>query len=89
MESIFIGFINFRNLQKKDGVTSVYLGMVNDLKQWLISHVAIEDKQMAVFLRDSVKEIEEFISIKTNENIFSIKPEHKRFYIQIQKMLER
>ena len=46
-------------------------------------------KQMAVYLRDSVKEVEEFISIKTNENIFSIKPEHKRFYIQIQKMLER
>lgn len=85
----FIEFINFRNLQKKDGVASVYLGMVNDLKQWLISHVAIEDKQMAVYLRDSVKEVEEFISIKTNENIFSIKPEHKRFYIQIQKMLER
>lgn len=82
----FIESIHYRNLQKKDGVSSVYLGILNDLKHWLISHVAIEDKQMAIYLRDSVKTIEEFILEKSNEKLFTLKPEHKRFYNQIYKM---
>lgn len=48
----FMEFIQLRNKQHKQGDIKAAANLVVDLKEWLLSHIAIEDRNMAANLRE-------------------------------------
>ncbi|HNO27065.1 MAG TPA: hemerythrin family protein, partial [Leptospiraceae bacterium] len=82
----FMEFISVRNTQKKDKLFPASIGLVNDLKEWLISHIAIEDKQLSLHLKTRSNEVEDFINMKKEEGIFRIPQSQIKFYAQIKNM---
>lgn len=48
----FMEFIQLRNKQHKQGDIKAAANLVVDLKEWLLGHIAIEDRNMAMALKD-------------------------------------
>ena len=82
----FMEFISARNVQKKDKLFPASIGLVNDLKEWLISHIAIEDKQLSLFLKTRSNEVESYINMKKDEGVFRLPQSQMKFYLQIKNM---
>ncbi|MCB1160262.1 MAG: hypothetical protein KDK45_22355, partial [Leptospiraceae bacterium] len=81
----FTSFLGFRLKQKKEGIYSAIYGLVSDLKEWLISHIAIEDKKLLSFYKDKEEELSIFIKKMIQENKLQIENEHLRLYANILK----
>jgi len=53
----FLEFVQLRNKEYKQGNIKACANLVVDLKEWLLGHIAIEDKNMGVGLKDYVSDI--------------------------------
>ncbi len=53
----FVEIIQQRNKENKQGDIKAAANLVTDLKDWLLSHIAIEDRQMATVLRECIPDI--------------------------------
>jgi hemerythrin-like metal-binding protein len=72
----FIDFIQLRNKQNKEGNKLAAHNLVVDLKEWLLSHIAVEDKQITSTLKEKHEEMliysrelmdDKLINIKKNQ----------------------
>lgn len=53
----FINFITRRNQENKSGDPMAASNLVADLREWLLSHIALEDKKIHGFLKDRMGEV--------------------------------
>lgn len=84
----FITMLNHRNAQKKERMHTILFNLTMDLKEWLISHVAIDDKAISLTIKDHLDEISDYVEeLKKNKRVI-IKKKHIRLYAQIKNIEE-
>ncbi len=81
----FIDFVIQRKEESKTGNPEVAKLLVKDLKNWLLSHIAFEDKKIGLFLGKRTREISEFTKKMHEKGELIILPEHKTLYKEIMK----
>ncbi len=79
----FIDSITQRNLQNKQGHAVAFSNLIGDLKDWLVSHIAIDDSELRKISKENKKEIEGLISTWKEQGRLLITPEQKEFYESI------
>ncbi|MDF3820396.1 hemerythrin domain-containing protein [Leptospira sp. 96542] len=76
----FIDFIKTRNDEYKQGNPRAGLHLVQDLRNWLLSHIAFEDKKIGLAFRNRVREISEFTKKLHQNGEVNITKEQKNLY---------
>lgn len=79
----FIDIFNNRLQQKKDGFYIAHYGLVSDMKEWLISHVAIEDRMFSIYFKDKQDELKRYIEQLRQDDLLRINKQHSTFYQQV------
>lgn len=79
----FIDSISQRNLQNKQGHIVAFSNLIGDLKEWLISHIAIDDGELRKISKDNKSEIEKLFYDWRLEGKIIISTEQKEFYEMI------
>lgn len=74
--------------QKRDGVYTVNYALISDLKEWLISHVAVEDKGYSYFFKDKVDKLKECIAELKREGMIGSNIHQFRFYHLVKKNMQ-
>ena len=81
----FVQFIKTRAEEEQLGNPQAAEHLILDLKNWLLSHIAFEDRKIGNLLNGKSKEVSEFTK-KIHENGYlKIKPEHKALYKEVMK----
>ncbi|MCB1191774.1 MAG: hemerythrin family protein [Leptospiraceae bacterium] len=83
----FLEFISLRNEQNKQGLYAAISNLVADFKEWIVSHIAIDDRILKYIAKKNSDELKEFLSTEISEGRVNVNPEHLRFYNRIRKML--
>ncbi len=76
----FIDFIKTRNDEFKLGNPRAGLHLVQDLRNWLLSHIALEDKKIGLAFESRVRELSEFTKKLHQTGEISISREQKNLY---------
>jgi hemerythrin-like metal-binding protein len=76
----FVAFINERNAEHRAGNTKALNHLVQDLKEWLISHIAIEDKRIYFFLHKRMDEVSEYVRGLARDHQLIIRPGYLELY---------
>lgn len=76
----FIEFIKQRNEENKHGDSMAASHLVQDLKTWLLSHIALEDKKLYFHLKDKHKDVVEFVRRLHESGELVVKTEYKELY---------
>lgn len=76
----FIEFIKLRNDEFKMGNPRAGLHLVQDLRNWLLSHIAFEDKKIGLAFRNRVRELSEFTKKMHKKGEVTILVEQKKLY---------
>lgn len=76
----FIDFIKLRNDEFREGNPRAALHLVQDLRNWLLSHIAFEDKKIGISFRERVRELSEFTKKLHKRGEISILPAQKKLY---------
>lgn len=76
----FVEFIQERHSQSKDEDMAAVTGLLHDLKEWLISHIAVEDKKLFYFFRKHEKEVAEYTRRLVRENTLLIRKGYLDLY---------
>lgn len=76
----FIEFIKMRNDEYKLGNPRVGLHLVQDLRNWLLSHIALEDKKIGLAFESRVRELSEFTKKLHQSGEIGISREQKNLY---------
>ncbi len=76
----FVEFINERNRQNKAGDHQAMANLLQDLKEWLLSHIAIEDKRLHYFFRKRLPELNEFVAEQIRKKEIVVRQNHMALY---------
>ncbi|HMW03469.1 MAG TPA: bacteriohemerythrin [Leptospiraceae bacterium] len=81
----FVDFIKQRRKENESGDTLAAFHLAQDLKTWLLSHIAHEDKKLAIYLKDKMKDVNEFTRKLHHNGEIIIEPTQRNFYKKITK----
>jgi hemerythrin-like metal-binding protein len=76
----FIDFVGLRYEENKKGNRLASAHLVNDLKNWLLSHIAFEDKKIGTLYKSRVKEISDFTKRLHKNGEIAISHEQKDLF---------
>ncbi|MCB1316652.1 MAG: hemerythrin family protein, partial [Leptospiraceae bacterium] len=79
----FVQFVQNRNEQYKAGDEKAIFGLLHDLKEWLITHIAVEDKKLFFYFHNRRPEVLAFSRKCAEEGEFII----RRGYIKLYKTI--
>lgn len=65
------------------GDTQAAIRLVNDLREWLLSHIAIEDRNIAAALKNSLGDIQKYVREKTNSGRIVIRKRQVELYNKV------
>ncbi len=82
----FLEFISLRNEQNKQGLYAAASNLVSDFKEWIVSHIAIDDSVLKYIAKKHSDELKEFLSTEINEGRIIVNPDHLHFYNRIRKI---
>ena len=81
----FVQFVKKRADEMQEGDPLAAEHLASDLKNWLLSHIAFEDRKIGEHLKDKVREVSEFTKKVHQSGEVNIKPEHKALYKEVMK----
>ena len=81
----FVNFIKQRKKENEAGDVMAAFHLAQDLKTWLLSHIAHEDKKMALFLKERMKDVNEFIRKIHHNGEITVESGQRNFYKKITK----
>jgi hemerythrin-like metal-binding protein len=76
----FIDFVQLRTDENKKGDRLAASHLVQDLKNWLLSHIAFEDRKIGVAFRDRVRDLSDFTKKLHQNGEVAISTEQKNLY---------
>ncbi len=76
----FIDFVQMRNEENKNGDKLAAAHLVQDLKNWLLSHIAFEDRKIGAAFQDRIRELSEFTKKLHQNGEVRISVEQKNLY---------
>ncbi|GBF51753.1 hemerythrin-like metal-binding domain protein [Leptospira ryugenii] len=76
----FIDFVQLRNEENKMGGKQAAAHLVQDLRNWLLSHIAFEDKKIGISLQTRVRDLSEFTKKMHQNGEIQITGEQKNLY---------
>ncbi|TGL60093.1 hemerythrin [Leptospira ognonensis] len=76
----FIDFVQLRSDENKKGDRLVAAHLIQDLKNWLLSHIAFEDRKLGIAFKDRVRELSDFTKKLHQNGEVSISAEQKNLY---------
>jgi len=79
----FVNFIKQRKKENEAGDVMAAFHLAQDLKTWLLSHIAHEDKKMALFLKERMKDVNEFIRKIHHNGEIAVESGQRNFYKKI------
>lgn len=79
----FIEMIARRHKENQSGDTHAAVHLVEDLKEWLVSHIAIEDRNIRIGLKDHLTEIQGYVREMINNNELAVKKKQMDLYNQV------
>lgn len=53
----FVNFLTRRNEESKEGDPMAVANLVNDLREWLLTHIAVEDKKLRAFFNERMNDV--------------------------------
>lgn len=81
----FVAFIKQRRKEYEAGDNLAAFHLTQDLKTWLLSHIAHEDKKLAIYLKDKMKDVNEYTRRLHHKGEIAIDPGQRNFYKKITK----
>ncbi len=79
----FVEFVQERHQQSREEDMAAVSGLLHDLKEWLISHIAVEDKKLYYFFRSREREVAEFTKRQIRSGVFVIRKGYLDLYRHI------
>lgn len=79
----FLDFVNRRADEYKKGDPKAASRLVADLKEWLLSHIAIEDKAIYLHLKTRINDIQKYVRELINSNEIVIRKKHIDLYNKV------
>lgn len=76
----FIDFVQLRNEENKNGDLLVAAHLVQDLRNWLLSHIAFEDRKIGNAFKSRIRELSEFTKKMHQNGEVTITLEQKDLY---------
>ncbi|MDZ4724732.1 MAG: bacteriohemerythrin [Leptospira sp.] len=76
----FIEFVQLRHEENRLGEHHVASHLIQDLKNWLLSHIAFEDKKIGIAFASKVRELSEFTKTLHQNGEVTISAEQKNLY---------
>ena len=79
----FVESVSARIAEDKAGNTRALNHLVRDLKQWLIAHIAVEDRRIYYFLRQRLERVNEFVRKMAAEKKLNLRHGYLDLYNEI------
>lgn len=79
----FIEMINNRQSEGTGGDPRAAQHLVEDLKEWLVSHIGIEDRNIYIALKEHLHEIQTYVREMINENRLTVRKKQLDLYNQV------
>jgi hemerythrin-like metal-binding protein len=76
----FIDFVQLRNDENKKGDRLVAAHLVQDLRNWLLSHIAFEDRKIGIAFQERLRELSDFTKKLHQNGEVTISNEQKNLY---------
>ncbi|MBI3394942.1 MAG: hemerythrin family protein [Spirochaetia bacterium] len=79
----FTDFVNKRARDFQQGDTKAASGLVTDLKEWLVSHIAIEDRGIYMEYRNQLNDIQKYVREMINKGEIKVRKKHMDLYHKV------
>lgn len=79
----FIDMVQKRHLEAEQGDSKAASHLVDDLKEWLVSHIAIEDRNIHLGLKDQMSEIQAYVRDLINNGQLVVRKKQVDLYNQV------
>ncbi len=79
----FIEMVHRRQQENQSGDAKAAAHLVEDLKEWLVSHIAIEDRNIYLGLKDQLNEIQAYVRELINAGELVVKKKQVDLYNQV------
>lgn len=79
----FKEFVARRALEFRQGDTQAAIKLVNDLREWLLSHIAIEDRKIQIQLRSHLVDVQKFVRELINSGEITLRKKQIDLYNQV------
>lgn len=84
----FVDFITRRNEESKEGDPMAVGNLVGDLKDWLLTHIAVEDKKLHGFFKDRMPEVLAFTKNLIHRGEIVLRKGQVNLYQQVLKRIK-
>lgn len=79
----FREFVARRALEFRRGDTQAAIKLVHDLREWLLSHIAIEDHKITIALRSHLNEVQKYVRELINSGEITVRKKQIDLYNQV------
>ena len=79
----FRDFVARRALEFRRGDTQAAMKLVHDLREWLLSHIAIEDHKITIALRSHLNEVQKYVRELINSGEITVRKKQIDLYNQV------
>lgn len=79
----FKEFVARRALEFRQGDTQAAIKLVHDLREWLLSHIAIEDRKIQIQLRSHLVDVQKFVRELINSGEITLRKKQIDLYNQV------
>jgi len=79
----FKEFVARRALEFRQGDTQAAIKLVHDLREWLLSHIAIEDRKIEIQLRSHLVDVQKFVRELINSGEIVLRKKQIDLYNQV------
>jgi hemerythrin-like metal-binding protein len=82
-----IDLVNRRSLQQRAGDVTAASNLARDLKEWIFSHIALEDRRLGTFLSTRQRQVTDFVKSRIQENRLILRKGQVRLYQQVHSII--
>lgn len=79
----FKDFVARRALEYRQGDTKAAIKLVQDLREWLLSHIAIEDHKIYLALRSHLPDVQKYVRELINSGEITVRKKQVELYNQV------
>lgn len=79
----FKEFVARRALEYRQGDTKAAIKLVQDLREWLLSHIAIEDHKIYLALRSHLSDVQKYVRELINSGEITVRKKQVELYNQV------
>lgn len=76
-------FLRLRNEENKSNDSMATYNLLQDLRNWIYSHIAVEDRELKIFLKDKIKDVNLFVKHINSKGELDFNSNQVKLYRQI------